>query len=64
MKRGLRRFSGSALAAFLLWIPASGPALAQQARLSDDQVKERLAFIERALDAGTPRAEASSNRYR
>ena len=57
MKTDLRRFPSFALAAaFLLQILAPGPALAQQAALSDGQVSERLAFIDGVLKAGQPRA--------
>ncbi len=44
-------------AAVSVQLAAPGPALAEQAGLTDAQVKERLAYIETALDAGKPRAE-------
>jgi hypothetical protein len=43
--------------AFVFRLAAPGPALAQgTAALSDDQIKERLSYIESALKAGQPRA--------
>ncbi len=58
MKRILERLMCSVVAiAFLLQILLPGPAQAQQATLTDEQVKERLAFIETSLHAGRPRAE-------
>jgi hypothetical protein len=49
--------SGLAIALILQLVP-SGVARAQQtAALSDDQVKERLGYVESALKAGRPRAE-------
>jgi hypothetical protein len=52
-----RLLSVTLAAAFVLQVTAPRPALAQQAALSDEQVKERLAFIETALDGGRRRAE-------
>jgi hypothetical protein len=41
----------------IITLAAPGLARAQAAATSDDQVKERLAFIENVLKAGQPRAE-------
>lgn len=58
MKRILNRLlCFGIIAAFVLQVGSPVPALAQQAALSDEQVKERLAFIETALNGGRPRAE-------
>lgn len=43
--------------AFILSLVSPAPARAQGVALSDEQVKERLAFIDNALKAGQPRAE-------
>jgi hypothetical protein len=44
-------------AALVLSLVVSGLARAQEAALNDEQVKERLGYIESALKAGQPRAE-------
>ncbi len=49
----LKRITCIAMVALLSGLTA---AYAQQAALSDEQVKERLGFITNALDAGQPRA--------
>jgi hypothetical protein len=49
----LRRFTCIAMAVLLSGLTV---AYAQQAALSDEQVKDRLRFITNALDAGQPRA--------
>lgn len=54
MRRGFKRFFGPAV---VLAILSMAGAYAQQvASIPDDQVKERLSFVEKALDAGQPRA--------
>jgi len=54
MRRGFQRFIGPAV---VLAILSMAGAYAQQvASIPDDQVKERLSFVEKALDAGQPRA--------
>jgi hypothetical protein len=58
MKRILNRLSYTGIvAALVLQVLSPPPALAQQAALSDEQVKERLGFIQNALKSGQPRAE-------
>ena len=58
MKRSLGKSLGLSLVfALVLALAAPGLARGQAAAPSDDQVKERLAFIETALKAGQPRAE-------
>jgi len=57
MRRAQKRIVCVALVAALLGVTLPKPVSAQQAGLSDDQVKERLAYIETALAAGKPRAE-------
>jgi hypothetical protein len=58
MKRILNRLlCFGIVAAFVLQVVSPGPALAQQAALSDEQVKERLGYIETALNAGKPNAK-------
>ena len=58
MKHRLDKFLGLGLAAALiLSLVAPAAVRAQSAPLSDEQVKERLAFIGAALEAGRPRAE-------
>lgn len=54
MRRGFKRYFGPAV---VLAILSMAGAYAQQAAsIPDDQVKERLSFVEKALDAGQPRA--------
>ena len=58
MERIVNRLIAFAVAsAFVLGFLAPAPASAQQTALSDEQVKERLAFIQTALNAGQPRAK-------
>lgn len=58
MRRLPNRFSCSGLAvALALSLVTSGLARAQEASLNDEQVKERLGYLEKALEAGQPRAE-------
>jgi hypothetical protein len=53
-----RLFCSGLVIALILQLVPSGLARAQQnAALSDDQVKERLGYIENALHSGQPRAE-------
>jgi hypothetical protein len=59
MKRILNRLlSFGIVAAFVLQVVSPGPAVAQQAALSDEQVKERLEYIQTALKSGQHRAES------
>ncbi len=52
-----RAFVLGVVVALILSLVAPPAARAQATALSDEQVKERLAFIETALEAGRPRAE-------
>jgi hypothetical protein len=58
MKRFLRRSFGLGLSLALMFaLTAPGFAQVPGAALTDEQVKEQLAFVENVLDAGRPRAE-------
>lgn len=58
MNRFLNRFPCLALViALILQFVPSGVARAQEAALSDQQVKERLGYIENALNSGRPHAK-------
>jgi hypothetical protein len=56
-RRLVKSFAAGVTVAFLLFLVTPRSARAQGASLSDEQVKERLAYIENALRAGQPRAE-------
>jgi hypothetical protein len=53
----IRHLRNVSYVAVLLVVAFLASAYAQEAALSDDQVKERLGYIESALKAGQPRAE-------
>jgi hypothetical protein len=54
MRQGFKRFFGPA--AVLAILSTAGAFAQQAASIPDDQVRERLSFVEKALDAGRPRA--------